>query len=352
MKDESHRFGLKAYKVLGGSYGCMKAVETLLSSLDEGTSVEIRTWDQLMSAVETLRTKHDRTMEFCTATDGNHGYGVGWFARKMGCQAHVYMPGFSVEARIERTKALGVRVNVLEGRNYDETVDQAKRTSDENGWTFIQDVTLENYKDTPGEILVGYSTMITEIWQQLKEDAGIKDPSGEVTHVFLQVGAGLFASGMINALVAKTKSSETDNNVMPKVVAVEARGAHCFYESILKGEVSSMTGDLVTCMAGMNCGTPSDYGWKSLKDNAAAFLSCKDELAFEGMKLLDKPIGSDVRITSGECGAVTLGTLVEICRSRSDIKESLGIDEHSRVLLISTEGDTDPALYSQVISQG
>ena len=85
-------------------------------------------------------------------------------------------------------------------------------------------MTLENYKDTPGEILVGYSTMITEIWEQLKQDAGIKDPSGEVTHVFLQVGAGLFASGMINALVAKTKSSETDSNVMPKVVAVEARG--------------------------------------------------------------------------------------------------------------------------------
>ena len=66
--------------------------------------------------------------------------------------------------------------------------------------------------------------MITEIWEQLKQGAGVNDPSGEVTHVFLQVGAGLFASGMINALVAKTKSSETDNNVMPKVVAVEARG--------------------------------------------------------------------------------------------------------------------------------
>ena len=37
IKDESKRFGLKAYKVLGGSYGCLKAVETQLNQLEVHT---------------------------------------------------------------------------------------------------------------------------------------------------------------------------------------------------------------------------------------------------------------------------------------------------------------------------
>lgn len=36
IKDESKRFGLKAYKVLGGSYGCLKAVEAQLNQLEVG----------------------------------------------------------------------------------------------------------------------------------------------------------------------------------------------------------------------------------------------------------------------------------------------------------------------------
>ena len=121
---------------------------------------------------------------------------------------------FSVQARVDRTKALEVEVHVMSGMNYDEAVDAAKSASDDNGWIFIQDVTLDGYKDTPKDILRGYSTLVTEMWKDL---SATEAP----THIFLQVGAGLFASGMVNAMVAQAKASAI---AMPKVVAVEARG--------------------------------------------------------------------------------------------------------------------------------
>ena len=103
----------------------------------------------------------------------------------------------------------------MSGMNYDEAVDAAKSASDANGWIFIQDVTLDGYKDTPKDILRGYSTLVTEMWGDLSDNS-------QPTHIFLQVGAGLFASGMVSAMVAKAKASTAFK--MPKVVAVEARG--------------------------------------------------------------------------------------------------------------------------------
>merc|ERR1719376_1105892 len=225
-------------------------------------------------------------------------------------------------------------------------------------------MTLDDYKEIPLYIIQGYSTLVTEIWQQMLSDCRVADETGqeknndvrpdELTHVFLQVGAGLFAGGMTNAIIAKAKAAakaadkegvgSVASAFMPKIVAVEASGAHCFYNSIKAddGQLHSMEGELVTAMAGLHCGPPSDYGWKALKDNASAFLSCQDSVAFTGMRTYFNPHGTDDRIISGESGAVTLGALVEIFQKMEEVKKALDLNEASRVLIISTEGDTDP----------
>ena len=138
---------------------------------------------------------------------------------------------------------------------------------------------------------------------------------------------------------------------MPKFIVVEPTGAPCLFESNKLDELFIVKGDLPTIMAGLACGEPSHIGWNILKSATSAFLMCSDNVARRGMKVLGNPLEGDQRIVSGESGAVTLGALFDILSNKEfyKIKEELSLTKDSNVLLFSTEGDTDPDAYREIV---
>lgn len=336
VKDESWRFGLNAFKVLGGSYAIAKFVAGQL-----GRGVDEVDYAFLTSE-EFKRNFSPRT--FFTATDGNHGRGVAWAANRLGQKAVVLMPEGTVKSRFENIKKLGAEVTI-EPLNYDDCVRKAAmrsaRTPDS---VVVQDTAWEGYEDIPGHIMQGYGTLIAEAVDQLAQN-GVTP-----THVFVQAGVGSLAAAVQGYLVNRFPANP------PKVVVMECRAADCFYRSAASndGEAQAVSGALDSIMAGLCCGEASPIAWDILKNHAAAFCSCDDSVSAAGMRRLSAPIAGDPRVVSGESGAVGMGLLDLICRGGdyADLKQALALDETSQVLLISTEGDTDPERYRAIVWDG
>ena len=330
VKDESKRFGLKAFKGLGGSYSMFRI-------LCERLSLDYRKAD-----FNTFREPETRNkcagIEFVTATDGNHGKGVSWAAKLFGCKAHVFMPKGSEEVRRRAIEEAGSATAEITELNYDMTVEYAALCAERNGWELIQDTAWEGYEKCPRWIIEGYLTLAAEAAEQMGE----KKP----THIFLQAGVGAMAGGVEAYFVSRFREEP------PLVAIAEPTEAACIYKSVLAGDrkAHSIPGNPKTVMAGLNCGTPCSVVWPVLRDCSAFFCSCDDALTEEGMRAYARPIGSDEPIVSGESGAVTYGLLLEILAS-DELREKFQIDENSVVLLINTEGDTDPENYKRIINQ-
>ena len=62
----------------------------------------------------------------------------------------------------------------------------------------------------------------------------------------------------------------------------------------------------------------------------------------------------DERVISGESGSVTMGLVAAIMTKPElkELKEALKLDENSQVLLVSSEGDTDPYRYREIVWEG
>jgi len=328
IKDESKRFDLNAFKVLGASY----AMARILSKELNFNTHQFTFKDILLN-----REKINH-FTFVTATDGNHGRAVAWVASQFGCKAVVYMPKGSSKARLEAIHALGAEASILDC-NYDEAVEFAQKTAEENSWMLLQDTSFPGYEEIPENIMQGYSTLLTEAMSQDKE--------GEFTHVVVQAGVGALAAGILSSLCNLFKKQK------PVFILVEASGAPCFYKSVKIGDGKPHTvhGDLKTIMAGLACGKPSNIAWEILKAGAEAFISCSDEVAEKGMRVLGNPLGEDTRIVSGESGAVTLGFVYLLLNDKKyeNMKNDLKINADSKILFFSTEGDTDPRHYREVV---
>ncbi|MED4206909.1 diaminopropionate ammonia-lyase [Neobacillus mesonae] len=336
VKDESYRFGLNAFKVLGGSYAVGKY-------LAEKLNVDI---SEL--SFEKLRSKEvkDKLGEitFVTATDGNHGRGIAWAANQLGQKSIVFMPKGSSEIRLNNIRKEGAEASITD-LNYDDTVRLASQKAEENGWVLVQDTAWDGYEKIPTWIMQGYGTILDEAVEQIAEAGGERP-----THVFLQAGVGSFAGSMLGYLVGKFGDER------PFTVIVEPDKADCLYKSmnVGDGKPHSVSGDLNTIMAGLACGEPSTTSWGVLKDYAEVFVSCPDYVAARGMRILASPLCSDPHIVSGESGAVGLGLVSLLAENKmpNEMKETLKLNQDSRILIISTEGDTDPEHYRKVVWDG
>jgi len=336
LKDESYRFGLNAFKVLGGSYAIAKYLAARL-----GMSITELPYDVLTSEETRARLGE---VTFATTTDGNHGRGVAWTARVLRQNAVVYMPKGSSKRRFDAIAAEGAKVTIRDC-NYDDSVRLTAEEASEKGWVIVQDTAWEGYEDIPLRIMQGYGTMALEALEQLRA-AGGSDP----THVFIQAGVGSLA-GMVQGFF---KAHFPENS--PRVVVAEAGKADCFYRSRLAGDGKprAVTGDLDTLMAGLACGEANTIAFDILRDYASAFVSCPDYVAARGMRVLGNPLKGDPFICSGESGAVTAGLLTFIARDGklAPLRDALGLGEDSTVMLFSTEGDTDPERYRSVVWDG
>ena len=335
VKDESYRFGLNAFKVLGGAYAVGQYLANKLGM------------DISEVSFEYLRSKEVKEklgeITFVTATDGNHGRGVAWAARQLGQKAVVYMPKGSSLIRLNNIKKEGAEVSIIDG-NYEAAVELSEKMAKENGWVVIQDTAWEGYEEIPTWIMQGYGTVIYEALQQLNE-YGINKP----THVFLQAGVGSFAGAVLGYLVDKFGEDR------PITVIVEPEEADCIYRSSLSGKREIVEGDMPTIMAGLACGAPNTISFDILMNYADGFLSCPDYVSARGMRILSSPLEGDPRVISGESGgAVGIGAISLIMQKDEykDIREKLRLDENSVVLLISTEGDTDPNRFRDIVWDG
>jgi diaminopropionate ammonia-lyase len=336
LKDESFRFGLKAFKVLGASYAVAR-------HLSKRLGIDVSQLDRSKLVSPEIR-KQIGDITFVTATDGNHGRGVAWTARQLKQKAVVYMPRGSSPTRLANIQAEGANATIIEG-NYDDAVRLAAQGAREHGWVVVQDTAWQGYEEIPTWIMQGYGTIAAESIEQLCR-LGIKKP----THIFLQAGVGSFAAA-IQGYFANLFGNER-----PVTAIVEPTPADCFYRSAVAndGNPRIVTGEMTTIMAGLACGEPSRIAWELLRDYSDVFISCPDWVAAKGMRMLGNPLHDDPRVISGESGAVTTGLLAALMKSDylEDARAALGLDQNSRVLLISTEGDTDPAKYRSIVWDG
>lgn len=337
VKDESQRFGLQAFKGLGGLYALMRVVCQRL-----GLSIEQISFSDLKKPeyAETIR-----RMVFVTATDGNHGRGVSWAAGQLGCEAHVYMPQGSSELRAQAIRDVNPKSEVrILALGYDDAVRYAARQAAAQGWYLVQDTSWDGYEEIPSWIIQGYTTMAWETCQQMKAQ-GLRP-----THVFVQAGVGAM-SGSVIGYLANVFAGQR-----PRFGVVEPEAIACIYQSAKKddGAPHEAIDPQPTIMAGLNCGEPCTITWPILRDFADWYFTCPDFVAAYGMRLLAAPEKEDTKVVSGESGAVTTG-LVHLIAGKpeyAELKGKLGLDEHSVVLCISTEGDTDPVHYRKIVYEG
>jgi len=337
VKDESFRFGLNAFKVLGGSYAMARFIAE-----ETGRDVSELGFKQLTSP-EIKKELGDYT--FFTATDGNHGRGVAWAANQIGQESVVYMPKGSSETRLQNIRKEGARAEITD-LNYDDAVRLASSESSRTpNSVVIQDTAWPGYEKIPGWIMQGYATMASEADYQLKAN-GAERP----THIFVQAGVGSLA-GAVTGFFANLYPHDP-----PVVVVVEAEAADCLYRSAREGDGSTrkVGGDLVTIMAGLACGEANTLSWEILRNHASFFVSLPDYAAARAMRVLAVPLKGDPAVISGESGAAGAGCLFEALMEPrfADFKAAVGLNQASKVLLFSTEGNTDPDWFRKIVWNG
>ena len=325
-KDESQRFGLKSFKALGGAYAvACQLQQTLASSLGQRPSVD----ELLDGSVK----KELAKITISCATDGNHGRSVAWGAQMFGCACVIYIHKDVSEGRKQAMQAFGAEVVRITG-NYDESVRLADSEAKTHGRIIVSDTSYEGYMEIPKDVALGYTVMLAEIVEQLEG----KIPS----HIFIQGGVG----GLASAVTGYFWDLWGDKR--PRIVIVEPEQANCLQLSAKAGKPIVVEGDLETLMAGLACGEVSALAWEILKNGADDFLTLSENTIAPTMQLLATGYGGTPAIEAGESAVPGLAAAM-IASQNDELAHALGLSRDSQVLVIGTEGATDPELYQQLV---
>ena len=303
-KDESKRFDLKSFKALGGAY-----------------------------AVEKV-SKGNKDIVVATATAGNHGRSVAWGAKRLGLKCKIFISEFVSDARGKAMADLGADVVKVKG-NYEKSLIECIKQSTNNDWQIVQDVAWKDYMTVPKYTMAGYTVMMKEIVDQIRND--------QITHIILQAGVGGMAGAMVAGIARYLKN-------IPEIIVVEPDSAACVMESIKTGKIEKIDIERESLMGGMSCGEVSLVPWEILKNSVKYCISLPDDDIAKTMKLLGNASFSNEKIIAGENSAPGVISLITICEDEK-IKENLKLNKDSNILLIGCEGDTDQAMYHKLINQ-
>ena len=304
-KDEGFRFDLKSFKALGGAFAVNKIV------------------------------KETKAKTVSTATAGNHGRSVAWGAQRLGIKCKIFISEFVSEDRAEAMRNLGADVIRVKG-NYDASLKECINQSKKNQWEIVQDVSWEGYKTVPRYIMAGYTIMIKEIFDKIKNE--------KISHVFLQAGVG----GMAAAAIAGF--AKYSNN-LPYFITVEPKDAECVLQSIKNEKPTSINIQKESIMGGMSCGDVSSLAWEILKHSTNYSISISDEAVATTVALLKQKEFSNDEIIAGECGVPGVISLISVIKNKN-ICEKLKLNSQSNVLLIGCEGLTDFKMYNKLLKEG
>ena len=330
-KDESTRFTLKSFKALGGAYAVFRLIQQAIATSRGGTLV---TPDQVIRGDRGIRDIVSQITVTC-ATDGNHGRSVAWGAQTFGCRCVIYVHASVSEGRAQAIADFGAEVVRLPG-NYDESVRHAASQAQQHGWTVVSDTTYEGYRDIPIDVMHGYGVMSREIVRQLNDEPP--------THVIVQAGVGAFAASVCAVFWLQWGAAR------PRFIVVEPERAACLFESGRTGQLTAIEGELDTVMAGLACGEVSPVAWEILANGINDFATLADHHALEAMRVFAQPEGTDPVIVSGETGTTGLGLLMAAHESPT-VWQALGLTQNARVLILGSEGDTDPDIYKEVVGK-
>ena len=303
-KDENKRFDLKSFKALGGAY-----------------------------AVEKV-TKGNKDIIVATATAGNHGRSVAWGARRLGLKCKIFISEFVSDARGKAMADLGADVVKVKG-NYEKSLMECIKQSTENNWQIVQDVAWKDYMLVPKYTMAGYTVMMKEIVDQLKNE--------KITHIILQAGVGGMAGAMVAGIARYLKN-------IPITIVVEPDSAACVMESIKSGKIEKIDIKRESLMGGMSCGEVSLVPWEILKNSVKYCVSLPDDDIAKTMRLLGNSSFSDEKIIAGENSAPGVISLISSCEDQN-IKEKLKLNNNSNVLVFGCEGDTDKEMYQKLTNQ-
>jgi diaminopropionate ammonia-lyase len=308
VKDESTRFGLNAFKSLGVRY----ALDRMQRS------------GQLPSAAT-----------FVCASAGNHGRAVARAARELAVPARVYMSSAATDAVRRAIESEGARVVIVDG-TYDDAVREMAGDAEAHEWTIISDTSWPGYEEIPRLIMLGYTRIVDEIANELAEAPDVVFAQGGVGGLVCGVGAGLVHNWPLDR---------------PRLVACEPLGAACLLASARAGHLVTLEGPLRTIMAGLRCAEPSPAAWPVIASLTDAFLAIDDEAAITAMRMFARPIDQDPAIEAGPSGACGFAALIAVMREESlrPMRDALRLGPRSRVVVINTEGATDPDLYDRVV---
>jgi diaminopropionate ammonia-lyase len=329
VKDESHRLGLPAFKILGASWAVYRAIR-------DGLGLEIRPWSSIDALRDQVAALGPRVL--VTATDGNHGRAVARIAAWLGWSAHVFVPGVTAKARIAAIRSEGADVTLIDG-SYDDAVAAAARRAATQGSILIADTAQTADEVVPQWVIEGYSTIFWEVDESLEQ---LSEPGPDV--VAIQMGVGALAA----AAVRHYQRSDSGLEARPRLVGIEPERAACVLSSVEAGQLVTLPGQQDSIMAGLNCGTPSPVAWPLVSRGIDLYLCIEDEQSREAMRAL-----AVAGLVSGETGAAGLGGLLALVDGPAapELRALLGLHDSARVLVVSTEGATDAGAYEQIVGR-
>ena len=325
-KHEGPRFGLGSFKALGAAYAALRVLQrevsqrvgqgAHLSSIRNGEHAEICSQITLVSP-----------------TDGNHGRSLAWGCQRFGVPCRIYIHAEVSEGRAQAMRDLGAEVIRIDG-DYDDSVALARNEAEENGWFVVSDTSWPGYSEPPRDVMAGYGVMTREVCEALDQAP---------THVFLQGGVG----GLAASVAAALRQYWKDNS--PRVVVVEPELAACLYESAKAGTATTVEIAEETIMAGLSCGEPSQMAWEILEQEASDFLTIPESIVAPTVRLLARLLDGDPEVEAGESAVAGLAALIAAGQN-PELSSTLGLDAQSRVLLIGSEGITDPEIFASIMA--
>jgi diaminopropionate ammonia-lyase len=327
VKDEGLRLGLGSFKALGGAYALMVLVR---EEAERRLGRPVAVAEILSAEIRAIAA----TMTFACATDGNHGRSVAQGAQLMGARAKIFVHAGVSAARVAAIARFGAEMIRVDG-GYDASVQEAARVAEAQGWTVLSDTSWPGYEYIPGLVSQGYTAMVREAL------AALPAPP---THVFLQAGVGGFAAAVAGHLAVVLGDRR------PLVTVVEPARAACLYQSARTGAPVKVTEEAPTVMAMLECHAPSLIAFRILSRVADGFMTLEEETAPAIMRRLAMPCAGDPPVVAGESGGAGLAGLVEVLRDPA-LAARLGLGPAARVLVINTEGATDPALYRSLVGR-
>jgi diaminopropionate ammonia-lyase len=294
LKFEEERFGLPAFKFLGVSW----AAQRLLGE-----------------------PPHDPGLELVAATDGNHGRAVARVARMAGLGATVLVPAGTARARIDAIAGEDATVEVIDG-SYDDAVRRSAQMAGPRRLV-LSDTSWPGYEEVPRWVIEGYATIFHEVDEQGGADADV---------AFVPIGVGALAAAAALHLAGRAR-----------LVGVEPTHAACMLESARAGAITEVPGPHGSIMAGLNAGLPSMVAWPLVSGAFDLFCAVEDAVAVEGMRRL-----SQLGLAAGECSGGAVGAAGRVLGNPA-AREALDAGADTSVLVLLTEGVTDPEAYARLV---